>query len=50
MAKSAAAALAPQSTYSEIELGGEFVLTSPTDKAKAKLTLPGDEPTALLDA
>ena len=50
MAKSAAAALAPQSTYSEIDLSGEFALTSPTDKAKAKITLPGDVHAALIDA
>src|SRR3954463_3418938 len=50
MARTAAAALAPASTYSEIDLGGEFALTSPTRPTKAKITLPGDVHTALLDA
>jgi len=50
MAKSAAAAIAPNSTYSEIDLGGEFALSSPTISAKAKISLPGDVHTALLNA
>src|SRR3954463_12512933 len=50
MARTAAAALAPASTYSEIDLGGEFALTSPTRPTKAKITLPGDVHTALLGA
>jgi beta-mannosidase len=37
-------------SYSEIDLGGAFALTSPTKKLKAAITLPGDVHTALLDA
>ena len=50
MARTAAATLAPAATYSEIDLSGEFALTSPSRKIKAKITLPGDVHTALLDA
>ena len=37
-------------SYSEIDLGGAFALTSPTKKLKTAITLPGDVHTALLDA
>src|SRR3569833_3053068 len=50
MARTAAATLAPAATNSEIDLSGEFALTSPSRKIKAKITLPGDVHTALLDA
>ena len=36
--------------YSELDLGGEFVLTSPTRATRAKIQLPGDVHTALLAA
>jgi len=46
-----AAAEAPRSAYSEIDLGGAFALTSPTRKVKAKtIALPGDVHTALIAA
>src|SRR5690242_5967205 len=50
MSKQAAAAPAPASVYAEIDLGGDYALTSPTNPAKAMITLPGDVHTALLDA
>src|SRR4051812_33896546 len=51
MAKTAAALLEPPTTYSEIDLSGEFALTSPARKVNAKtIALPGDVHTALLDA
>src|SRR3569623_1226017 len=49
MARTAAATLAPAATYSEIDLSGEFALTSPSRKIKAKINLPGDVHTALLE-
>ncbi|MEO8757341.1 MAG: glycoside hydrolase family 2 protein [Devosia sp.] len=50
MAKTVAAALAPASTYSELDLSGEFALSSPTHRTKARINLPGDVHTALIDA
>ena len=50
MAKTATAALAPTTSYSEIDLSGEFALSSPARKTKAKISLPGDVHTALLAA
>ncbi len=50
MAKTAAAALAPATTYSELDLGGAFTLTSPARKGKTPIALPGDVHTALLAA
>ncbi|MEO6012803.1 MAG: glycoside hydrolase family 2 protein [Devosia sp.] len=48
MASTATAATA--AIYSELDLGGQFTLSSPTYKTKAKITLPGDVHSALLDA
>ena len=50
MARTAAATLAPASTYSELDLSGEFTLSSPSRKTRARITLPGDVHTALLEA
>ncbi len=50
MARTAAAALAPNSSYSEIDLSGEFALSSTAYKTKARISLPGDVHTALLAA
>ncbi|RYE60476.1 MAG: hypothetical protein EOP20_02435, partial [Hyphomicrobiales bacterium] len=50
MAKAATLTRAKTSDYSELSLAGEFALSSPTHKAKAKIALPGDVHTALLAA
>jgi beta-mannosidase len=51
MARTATVALAPAATYSELDLSGEFALSSPKRKVKAKtISLPGDVHTALLAA
>ena len=51
MARSAAAAVQPAVTYSEIDLSGDFALSSPARRVKAKtISLPGDVHTALLAA
>jgi beta-mannosidase len=51
MARSAAAAGQPKLSYSEIDLGGDFALSSPARRVKAKtIALPGDVHTALLAA
>ncbi len=46
----AAAALGQHSGYSELSLAGEFALSSPSYKTRAKIALPGDVHTALLAA
>lgn len=48
--KTATAQKAMTTHYSELSLAGEFTLSSPTYKTKAKITLPGDVHTALLEA
>lgn len=50
MAKAAAPVQAKTSPYSELNLAGEFALTSPAKKIKASISLPGDVHTALLAA
>jgi beta-mannosidase len=51
MARSAAAAAQPKLSYSEIDLSGDFALSSPAQRVKAKtIALPGDVHTALLAA
>ncbi|HWA17864.1 MAG TPA: glycoside hydrolase family 2 protein [Devosia sp.] len=51
MAKAATAVLAQEHAhYSEIDLAGEFALTSPSRKIKTSINLPGDVHTALLAA
>ena len=50
MARTASAVSAPAVSYSELDLSGEFALTSPAVKTKAKISLPGDVHTALLAA
>ncbi len=50
MAKSATAVRPSPTAYSELDLSGEYVLTSPKVKTKAKIALPGDVHTALLEA
>ena len=47
-AKSSAAPA--KSGYSELDLAGQFQLTSPKHKLQAPIVLPGDVHTALLDA
>lgn len=47
---SVAAPKSKTSSYSELSLAGQFALSSPTVKTKAKITLPGDVHTALIDA
>ena len=49
MARSATAAR-PATAYSELDLSGEYALTSPKAKTRAKIMLPGDVHTALLEA
>ncbi|MBN9305679.1 MAG: hypothetical protein BGO82_04190 [Devosia sp. 67-54] len=44
------AVVAPAPAYAEIDLAGEYALTSPAHAAKAAIRLPGDVHTALLDA
>lgn len=44
------AVVAPVPAYAEIDLAGEYALTSPAHAAKAAIRLPGDVHTALLDA
>ena len=51
MAKTATVALAPATPYSELDLSGDFALSSPTRKVRARtIALPGDVHTALLSA
>ena len=51
MARSAAALEQPAVSYSEIDLSGDFALSSPARRVKAKtIHLPGDVHTALLAA
>lgn len=50
MAKSATAVRPSPTAYSELDLSGEYVLTSPKVKTRAKIALPGDVHTALLEA
>ena len=50
MARAAAPAKAKTNDYSELSLAGEFALSSPTRKTRAKIALPGDVHTALLEA
>src|SRR3569833_4598242 len=51
MARTAAAQVATATTYSEIDLSGDFALSSPARRVKAKtIQLPGDVHTALLAA
>jgi beta-mannosidase len=50
MARAAAPVKAKTSDYSELSLAGDFALSSPTVKTKARIALPGDVHTALLNA
>ncbi|MDP1730853.1 MAG: glycoside hydrolase family 2 protein [Devosia sp.] len=50
MARAAAPVEAKTNRYSELSLAGEFQLSSPTYKTKARIALPGDVHTALLNA
>jgi beta-mannosidase len=50
MAKAAAPAMATRSTCGEIDLAGEYALSSPTCNTAAGIVLPGDVHTALLKA
>ncbi|MEQ1901464.1 MAG: glycoside hydrolase family 2 protein [Devosia sp.] len=50
MAKSAAALSGRMKAYSELDLSGTFQLSSPSNRIKAPISLPGDVHTALLAA
>jgi beta-mannosidase len=50
MAKAAAPVVAESTDYSELHLGGDFSLSSPTYETRATIALPGDVHTALLRA